>query len=64
MTIALHPELNDDLAIASALSKEFAATAVERDRQADIPKEEIERLREMDSIAIGVTCEPSRCTIL
>ena len=41
-----HTELKDYVAIATALSQELAASAVERDHQAGIPDVEIQRLRE------------------
>ncbi|MEW5861297.1 MAG: acyl-CoA dehydrogenase family protein [Cyanobacteriota bacterium] len=50
-------ELKDYAAIASALSQELAASAVERDRQAAIPHEEVRRLRESGLLPLVVPRE-------
>jgi alkylation response protein AidB-like acyl-CoA dehydrogenase len=47
-------ELKDYAAIATALSQELAASAVERDRQAGIPDVEIQRLREAGLLPLVV----------
>ena len=45
MQLLAHTALKDYAAIATALSIELAASAVERDRQAGTPDEEVQRLR-------------------
>ncbi|WP_026735460.1 acyl-CoA dehydrogenase family protein [Fischerella sp. PCC 9605] len=50
-------ELKDYIAIATTVSKELAASAVERDLQAGIPYEEIQRLREAGLLPLVVPRE-------
>ncbi len=50
-------ELKDYRTIAADLSKEFATTAIERDKQAGIPTEEVKRLREAGLLTITVPRE-------
>ena len=56
-TLLARQNLKDYGAIASALSKELAATAVERDRRGGAPFEEVRRIREMGLMPLVV---PSR----
>lgn len=49
-----HTALKDYAAIATALSIELAASAVERDRQAGAPEEEVQRLREVGLLPLVV----------
>ncbi|WP_421656502.1 acyl-CoA dehydrogenase family protein [Leptothermofonsia sp. ETS-13] len=50
-------ELKDFHAIATALSEEFAASAVERDLEAGIPEEEIRRFKESGLLALNIPRE-------
>jgi len=55
MTLLLdHTTAKLPLEIATQLSKEFAVTAVDRDRQAGIPQEEVRRLRESGLLSLVI----------
>jgi alkylation response protein AidB-like acyl-CoA dehydrogenase len=50
-------ELKDYRAIATDLSQELAATAIERDKQAGVPTEEVKRLRETGLLTLTIPRE-------
>ncbi|NEQ27135.1 MAG: monooxygenase, partial [Microcoleus sp. SIO2G3] len=57
MQLLKRTQTQDYLAIASALSEKFAATAVERDRDAGLPHLEVQRLREAGLLPLVIPRE-------